>query len=146
MNNRELFQKYLDNELSDKEKSGIMELLKTDPEAYCTFQSMNNTRTKVLETLDLLNPQHVEIPPRFIQPKQFNKTTWSIAALIIILIGVSGILWISNRSSDNAIEEIVINEGMSEEAITSELDHYISPNRSWKKRELTWTFYEFNKK
>ena len=142
MDNKELFQKYLDNELSVKKKLEVEDLLKSNPEENSIFQSMKADQEKILETLDLLNPLDIEIPSKFSPPKQSRKIMWRIAAAIVILIGISAVLWLSNRNTRSLLEENVIAEEVSEETISNELDYYISPNRCWKNRELVWTFIE----
>lgn len=142
MINKELFQKYLDNELSDKEKLEVEDLLKTNPEANRLFLSMKVSHAKILETLDRLNPKRIDIPPKFTQPKQSSKIFWRIAAAIIILIGISAVLWFSTRNTKSLLDENVVVEEASDEILSDELEYYISPNRCWRNRELVWTFLQ----
>lgn len=142
MDNKELFQKYLDNELSVKEKLEVEDLLKSNPEENSIFQSMKTDQEKILETLDLLNPLDIVVPSKFAPPKQSQKIMWRIAAAIVILIGISAVLWLSNRTPNSYMEENVIAEKVTEETISNELDYYISPNRCWRNRELVWTFLQ----
>jgi hypothetical protein len=142
MDKEELFQSYLDNELAEEENQAVEELLKTNPEVNKLFQEMKTNRATILETLDLLNPTTVEIPSKIIHTKKSYKVFWRIAAMIIILIGISAVLWLSNRNLEGFKADDVIAEEASGEIISNELDYYISPNRCWVNRELVWTIIE----
>jgi len=142
MDNRELFQKYLDNELPEMEKSFVEDLIKTNPEAKDLFNSLKRKQELLLNNLDFLNPKEINVPAEFHQPRQINKIYWRIAASVIILLGITAILWFSKSNREIRIEENTIAEEVIEEIHSTELDYYISPNRCWRKRELVWTFLE----
>jgi len=139
MDKKELFQKYIDSEISDEERLAVEQLLQTDPEAAIMYESLSSDRMEVLNTMEQLNPDHIPLPLQNFQIKQTKRNLWRIAALILLLIGISAILWVSREDPEKIGGTENIAEIIDEEIIKNNLDYYISPNRCWNNRELVWT-------
>lgn len=149
MNKEELFLKYIDDQLTSKEKQKVKLMLAENKADLLLFEKVKAKRDNIIKELDLLNPvESVNISP-FNNPSSKNPTKkiyqiklWHYAAIAAILIGVYfGVKQIPNFKN-------ITNENVASQEIPisktkyKELDCYISPNRCWNQKQLVWSFIE----
>lgn len=143
--------KYLDKELSEKEKENFEEQLRRKPELKQQLEAVNAKRREVLYAIESFNPTElVEIPEFKTMQKAgskkllFSLRRWKIAAAILILAAASiAFFFLPDKKTQNTMTaENNAFQKAEEDALCSELDYYISPNRCWNKRELVWTIVE----
>lgn len=145
MNKEERLQQYIDKELSAQKEAEVEELLRTDPEARMMYTDLQDARNSAMELLEHLNPkQTLNIPP-VPEISQRNRSLfryWKVAAGIILLAGVAMSLWLLTRDSKTNRMSEQFADMKDTEILVDDLDYYISPNRAWNERKLTWTIIE----
>ena len=57
MDKIELFQQYLDNELSSERRDEVENLIRTDPEAHELFEKLRHQKRDLLMILEEMNPK-----------------------------------------------------------------------------------------
>lgn len=145
MDKEELFRKYIDNELSPSERVKVEMILEDKPDDLALFQSMQEIRQRVLKALETLNPSEVQVPrigPDDVMRRGNRRLIWSIAASVIVLMGMSLLILLSLESTEKSKESLQFVEMNEEELFYDELDYYISPNRCWNERKTIMTFIE----
>lgn len=141
----ELFRKYIDNELSPTERAEVEKSLQDNQDDVVIFQSMQENRQFVLNSLEKLNPSESHSPairPSILMRKRNRKLFWSIAASVVVLMGMSFLIWLSLNSSDTSKDQNQLVELIEQEVFYDELDYYISPNRCWNERETIMIIIE----
>ncbi len=140
--------KYLDNELSDKEKEAFEEQLHSNPALKRKHDEVKSKRQVTRKAIGLLNPPEPVVVPDFDKMNFSGKKRlwsfyrWCIAAVILIFaVATAGYFFLQH---DGHEEHIAANHHTNlfvEEAPScSEIDFYISPNRCWHRRQLIWTY------
>jgi len=151
MNKEELFLKFIDDQLSRKEKDEVEAMLSASDANKQLFEKVKSSRDKVLNNLDLLNPMRPVMVPPFEQEqnkpnskKSFHIKLWHYAAMAAILIGIYFGLKLLNDNKQDQIVEALPDDIEESKTIYKELDCYISPNRCWNQKQLVWTIIEKN--
>lgn len=146
MNKEELFLKYIDNQLIQKQKLEVELMISENNTDKHLFEKVRETRKEILKTLDLLNPDDPIAVPLFESKKRetFQIKWRHYVAMAAILVGLFfGIKQLLN-SEEVQDSELVSNNIEESKTIYKELDCYISPNRCWNQKQLVWTFIEIN--
>lgn len=145
MDHKDLIQKYIDQELSDKDRLIAEKLLQSDAEAYRLYRSLMTEREELLILLETLNPKEIQSPEAisFVSGNKISTRLFlRAAAAMIILAGLTFALYLglgTSSDEDNKVETI---DFVNEELWDDELDYYISPNRCVSERKLVWTIIE----
>lgn len=142
MNKQELLQKYIDGELPDADRKALESMIEADPETKALLEDVQTKRNEVFNALEPLNPDRIPAHDLSFQLKRKRKfyQNWKLVAGLLILIGVTAILWSifdsngkSGKEQNPAVVAIITNS-------CTEIDYYISPNRCWNRRELVLNF------
>ncbi len=141
--------KYLDNELSEKEKEAFEEQLRTNPALKRKHDEVEAKRQATYEAIGLLNPPEPVIVPDYENLKSPGKkrllfpfSRWRVAAAILILaVAAAGYFFLQHDEIQERAAATHHNMPFFEEVSSySEIDFYISPNRCWHRRQLIWTY------
>ncbi|MCB2221007.1 MAG: hypothetical protein KQI35_11475 [Bacteroidetes bacterium] len=139
MDRKELFLKYIDDELSENERKAMDELLASDQQAREEMKDLKTARETMLLALEKLNPiDSVQIPD-FKRQRTFNlfhSIPFRIAAAVVLLFGVAYALWMIGMNNTKKEDEVVMVDITDIQQEYEDLDCYISPNRCWHERKI----------
>lgn len=139
MDRKELFLKYIDDELSENERKAMDELLASDQQAREEMKDLKTARETMLLALEKLNPvDSVQIPDfkRYRISRHFLSTPLRIAAAVVILFGVALALWLADMNNTKKVSDAQLAASAEIQQNYEDLDCYISPNRCWHEREI----------
>jgi hypothetical protein len=147
MDRKELFLKYIDDELSEDDRQRVEELLNSDKEAQEQMEDLKSSRETLLSALDRLNPIDSVPIPDFKRPgnlRFYQSLPFRMAAAVAVLIGMAFILWEITSNDIEKEEDTRLVDITEIEQKYEDLDYYISPNRCWNQRKIPLIIIKIN--
>lgn len=137
--------KYLDKELSEKEREAFEKHLTGNTEFKSKVDEVKAKRQTAFDAINMLNPPEPVVVPDFNNIKfagNRRKLSWGYrwrvaAAILILAISAIGYFTFQSQTNEKEFADNVDNAPVIEEfSPCSEADYYISPNRCWHRRQL----------